>query len=72
MKNNVGVGFKTGSMRIADDTMVFTRTQTTQSIGLLSQTSNQGNKTLTVPIITWIRETMEYPLKYFRREKIHS
>lgn len=58
---HTGVGFKTGSMRIGDDTMVFTRTEKTQSVGLLSQTSNQNKKTLTVPIVTWIRDTMEYP-----------
>ncbi|KAL5707255.1 hypothetical protein ACHQM5_025324 [Ranunculus cassubicifolius] len=39
-----GFGFKTGSMRIGRDAIVFTQTATSRSIGLLSQSLNEGKK----------------------------
>ncbi|ESO87312.1 hypothetical protein LOTGIDRAFT_107313, partial [Lottia gigantea] len=50
-----GNGFKSGSMRIANDVLVFTRHLRTQSVGMLSQTFLDRTKaeTVVVPLVTW-------------------
>ena len=54
-----GNGFKSGSMRIGRDAVVFTKTDETMSIGMLSQTYLEAieAETILVPIITWKRST---------------
>jgi len=54
-----GNGFKSGSMRIGRDAVVFTKTEDTMSIGMLSQTYLEAieAETILVPIITWKRST---------------
>ncbi|KAI0240520.1 MORC family CW-type zinc finger protein 3 [Lamellibrachia satsuma] len=54
-----GNGFKSGSMRLGRDAMVFTKSNGTMSIGFLSQTylkKIQADRVL-VPIITWDMNT---------------
>ncbi|XP_069126147.1 MORC family CW-type zinc finger protein 3-like [Argopecten irradians] len=50
-----GNGFKSGSMRLGKDAIVFTRQVNTMSVGLLSQTylHNINAQTVLVPIVTW-------------------
>eukprot|EP01087_Luapelamoeba_hula_P012790 TRINITY_DN3607_c0_g2_i1.p1 TRINITY_DN3607_c0_g2~~TRINITY_DN3607_c0_g2_i1.p1 ORF type:complete len:885 (+),score=147.41 TRINITY_DN3607_c0_g2_i1:92-2656(+) len=52
-----GNGFKSGSMRIGRDALVFTRTPSYQSIGFLSQTYLERIKAIDVlvPIVSWQR-----------------
>jgi len=54
-----GNGFKSGSMRLGRDAMVFTRSNGTMSIGFLSQTYLEKIKadTVLVPIVTWDAKT---------------
>lgn len=54
-----GNGFKSGSMRIGRDAVVFTKTVNTMSVGMLSQTYLEAinAETILVPIITWNRNT---------------
>jgi len=54
-----GNGFKSGSMRIGRDALVFTKTENTMSVGMLSQTFLEAieAETILVPIITWQRNT---------------
>jgi len=54
-----GNGFKSGSMRIGRDAIVFTKTENTMSVGMLSQTYLERieAETILVPIITWERNT---------------
>lgn len=50
-----GNGFKSGSMRLGKDALVFTVSDRTKSLGYLSQTYlRQVNAdTIIVPIVTW-------------------
>ena len=50
-----GNGFKSGSMRLGRDAMVFTKSSGTLSVGFLSQTylENIESETILVPIVTW-------------------
>ncbi|KAJ7385652.1 MORC CW-type zinc finger protein 3 [Desmophyllum pertusum] len=50
-----GNGFKSGSMRLGKDAIVFTKNGTTRSVGFLSQTYLEAIKaeTILVPIVTW-------------------
>ena len=50
-----GNGFKSGSMRIGQDALVFTRCKTSASVGLLSQTylKSIGADSVYVPILTY-------------------
>ena len=50
-----GNGFKSGSMRLGRDAMVFTKSSGTMSVGFLSQTYLEEIKsdTVLVPIVTW-------------------
>ena len=50
-----GNGFKSGSMRLGKDALVFTKDGKTKSVGFLSQTYLEAIKaeTVLVPIITW-------------------
>lgn len=50
-----GNGFKSGSMRLGRDAIVFTKNGVTQSVGFLSQTYLEATKaeTIVVPIVTW-------------------
>ena len=50
-----GNGFKSGSMRLGRDAMVFTKSSGTFSVGFLSQTYLEKIKsdTVLVPIVTW-------------------
>ena len=50
-----GNGFKSGSMRLGKDAIVFTRQRDTMSVGLLSQTFLERieAKTVVVPIVSW-------------------
>jgi len=54
-----GNGFKSGSMRIGRDAVVFTKTENSMSVGMLSQTYLEAidAETILVPIITWERIT---------------
>ena len=57
-----GNGFKSGSMRLGRDVIVFTKSKETKSIGLLSPTYLAGIKkdTVLVPIVTWKRRSGTY------------
>jgi hypothetical protein len=50
-----GNRFKSGSMRLGQDALVFTRKEHTMSVGLLSQTylKNIKAETVLVPIVSW-------------------
>jgi len=51
-----GNGFKSGSMRLGKDAIVFTKVKHgTMSIGFLSQTylSNIGASTVLIPMVAW-------------------
>ncbi len=50
-----GNGFKSGSMRLGRDVIVFTQCATSKSVGMLSQTylEKSGFTNVKVPIITW-------------------
>jgi hypothetical protein len=50
-----GNGFKSGSMRIGSDVIVFTKCKTSKSLGLLSQTflASIGAPEVLVPMCTW-------------------
>ena len=54
-----GNGFKSGSMRLGSDTIVFTINASSMSIGLLSQTflKDIGSDTVLVPIVSYDRVT---------------
>lgn len=56
-----GNGFKSGSMRLGHDAMVFTRSNGTMSIGFLSQSYLEKIKadTVLVPIVTWDAKTKD-------------
>ncbi|XP_033741288.1 MORC family CW-type zinc finger protein 3-like isoform X2 [Pecten maximus] len=59
-----GNGFKSGSMRLGKDAIVFTRRLDTMSVGLLSQTflKNTNAEVILVPIITWnLPEKTKHP-----------
>lgn len=51
-----GIGFKTGAMRLGKDAMVFTQSFKSRSVALLSQTYNENNQDLVIPIITYRKE----------------
>ncbi|XP_052243720.1 MORC family CW-type zinc finger protein 3-like isoform X12 [Dreissena polymorpha] len=53
-----GNGFKSGSMRLGLDAMVFTRCKTSTSVGFLSQTYLKAIKadSVIVPIVTWVMQ----------------
>lgn len=50
-----GNGFKSGSMRLGKDAIVFTKNAKTRSVGFLSQTYLEAVKaeTILVPMVTW-------------------
>ncbi len=50
-----GNGFKSGSMRLGRDALVFTRSKSTFSIGMLSQTFlfAENATSVLVPMVTW-------------------
>ena len=54
-----GNGFKSGSMRIAKDAIVFTKHRMTMSVGFLSQTYLAAIRaeTVLVPIVSWDLQT---------------
>lgn len=51
-----GIGFKTGSMRLGRDAIVFTQTTTSRSVGFLSQSLNENKDMLEIPIVSYCRE----------------
>ncbi|KAK9069392.1 hypothetical protein SSX86_011295 [Deinandra increscens subsp. villosa] len=57
-----GVGFKTGAMRLGRDALVLTQTTNSRSIAFLSQSLNEGNDNVEIPIVTYSRkgQFMEY------------
>lgn len=60
-----GNGFKSGSMRLGKDAIVFSKSKTTSCVGMLSQTYLEeiGAKQIIVPIICFDqRETNKYIL----------
>ncbi|KAH3732589.1 MORC family CW-type zinc finger protein 3-like [Pelomyxa schiedti] len=59
-----GIGFKTGSMRISSDAIVFSLTPETASIGILSTSLNASSMAVTTPIVTFCRSTMAIDPKY--------
>jgi hypothetical protein len=73
-----GFGLKHGSMRIGDDVLVLTKSKTTFSIGLLSQTYNQTQTSVKAPIITRLRsnnkpdETVHTEADAIEAEKVIS
>ncbi len=54
-----GNGFKSGSMRMGKDSIVFTKTDKTMSVGFLSQSylKSINAHTVLVPIISWDTRT---------------
>ncbi|XP_058235919.1 MORC family CW-type zinc finger protein 3b isoform X2 [Hemibagrus wyckioides] len=58
-----GNGFKSGSMRLGKDAIVFTKTRDSMSIGLLSQSYLQAIKAqqIMVPILTFRRDGQNLP-----------
>ena len=54
-----GNGFKSGSMRLGRDAIVFSRSNNFMSCGFLSQTylESIGAETVLVPIVSWNLET---------------
>ncbi|MCI4393743.1 hypothetical protein PGIGA_G00161010 [Pangasianodon gigas] len=58
-----GNGFKSGSMRLGKDAIVFTKTRDSMSVGLLSQSYLQAIKAqqIMVPIITFRRDGQNLP-----------
>ncbi|MCJ8747959.1 hypothetical protein PDJAM_G00159440 [Pangasius djambal] len=58
-----GNGFKSGSMRLGKDAIVFTKTRDSMSVGLLSQSYLQAIKAqqIMVPIITFRRDEQNLP-----------
>jgi len=54
-----GNGFKSGSMRIGKDAIVFTKEVETMSVGLLSQTYLEATNadTIYLPIVTFDKKT---------------
>ncbi|KAM7260544.1 hypothetical protein ACFE04_011217 [Oxalis oulophora] len=51
-----GIGFKTGAMRLGRDALVITQTANSRSIAFLSQSLNEGNDNLEIPVISYHRE----------------
>lgn len=51
-----GVGFKTGSMRLGKDAVVFTQSRQTRSIAFLSRSFNEGKEEVEIPIVTYRKE----------------
>lgn len=51
-----GVGFKTGSMRLGKDVVVFTQSSETRSIAFLSQSFNEDKEDVEIPIITYRKQ----------------
>ncbi|KAF4075187.1 hypothetical protein AMELA_G00231580 [Ameiurus melas] len=58
-----GNGFKSGSMRLGKDAIVFTKTRNSMSVGLLSQSYLQAIKAqqIMVPILTFRRDGQNLP-----------
>ena len=54
-----GNGFKSGSMRLGKDAIIFTKSKTTMSVGFLSQTFLEAinAETVLVPIVTWHKDS---------------
>eukprot|EP01052_Picozoa_sp_SAG31_P023475 SAG31_NODE_1937_length_6866_cov_3.173932_7_plen_154_part_00 len=55
MSGKYGNGFKSGSMRLGKDAMVFTKHKTTKSCGMLSQTflESIGANEVLIPMLSW-------------------
>ncbi|KAH3765016.1 MORC family CW-type zinc finger protein 3-like [Pelomyxa schiedti] len=53
-----GIGFKTGSMRICKDALVFSISAESASVGILSTTMNESANTVTAPVVTFTPSTM--------------
>eukprot|EP00250_Pteridium_aquilinum_P020858 c24966_g1_i2 orf=202-2334(+) len=66
-----GIGFKTGSMRLGKDAVVFTQSRETRSIAFLSQSYNKGKEEVEIPIITYRKEGgwMEFDLQVHSQEE---
>ena len=66
-----GNGFKSGSMRLGNDAIVFTRQKDTMSVGFLSQTflKKVNAETVLVPIVSYKTDTGEL-LKNFGLHKL--
>lgn len=69
-----GVGFKTGSMRLGKDAVVFTQSDETRSIAFLSQSFNKGKEEVEIPIITYRKEGgwMEFDLQVHTQEEAEA
>ncbi|XP_057542939.1 uncharacterized protein LOC130821267 isoform X2 [Amaranthus tricolor] len=50
-----GIGFKTGSMRLGKDALVLTQTTDSRSVAFLSQSLNEGNDNLQIPVVSYRR-----------------
>lgn len=50
-----GVGFKTGSMRLGKDALVFTQSRESRSIAFLSRSFNEGKEEVEIPTVTYKR-----------------
>lgn len=69
-----GNGFKSGSMRLGKDAIVFTKTRDSMSIGLLSQSYLQAIKAqqIMVPILTFRRDEQNlYPSVVLHKHNVH-
>lgn len=55
-----GNGFKSGSMRIGDDVLIFSKTLSGScSVGFLSKTYNKDRETIQIPAFSWIKNDDE-------------
>ncbi|KAK2999230.1 hypothetical protein RJ639_023652, partial [Escallonia herrerae] len=51
-----GIGFKTGAMRLGKDALVLTQTANSRSIAFLSQSFNEGNDNVEIPVVSYCRK----------------
>lgn len=51
-----GIGFKTGAMKLGKDAVVLTQTSTSRSVSFLSQSFNENNDNLEIPVVTYRKD----------------
>jgi hypothetical protein len=69
-----GIGFKSGSMRLGKDVMIFTKSDKTQSLALFSQTLNANNNynSLNISIINWKKKPLEFDTSVYSEEELRE
>ncbi|OVA16345.1 zinc finger protein [Macleaya cordata] len=65
-----GIGFKTGAMKLGRDVIVITQTTESRSVAFLSQSSNEGNDNLELPIVSYRRN--DFSLEWQKRNGCKS